>query len=248
MADPGTYPDYATNTNYATGPDAGSANKEALSLTDVQDGNIRGAGHAPSEKKFNYWMNLVGLWIRRLAETATTALAGRVLLSSGSPSALGVASAGTADGTVANADHVHAHGDLAGGSLHSTAVAGVSDGFISAANQAKLDGLSNDMTYTTATSSRNIAAGDCYKTLKVDSSSGAVVITFTKDATLDLNVGANGLIRWTAGANQVSVAAEDGTVTVDSSGTELKISRVLAQIYWEKTASNSYFISGEKTA
>lgn len=53
---------------------------------------------------------------------------------------LGTADAGTSD-LAARADHVHAHGDLAGGSLHDTAVAGVSDGFISAADQTKLDAL-----------------------------------------------------------------------------------------------------------
>lgn len=58
----------------------------------------------------------------------------------GNINAVGTQDAGTSD-KVARADHVHAHGDQVGGSLHATAVASVSAGFISAADQAKLDGL-----------------------------------------------------------------------------------------------------------
>lgn len=56
-----------------------------------------------------------------------------------------IAAVGTQDSGVSNkvarADHVHAHGDQAGGSFHAVAVAGVSAGFISAAWQSALEAL-----------------------------------------------------------------------------------------------------------
>jgi len=58
----------------------------------------------------------------------------------GNINAVGTQDAGTSN-KVARADHVHAHGDQLGGSLHATAVAGVSAGFISAADQSKLANL-----------------------------------------------------------------------------------------------------------
>jgi hypothetical protein len=48
------------------------------------------------------------------------------------PAAVGVAAAGTS-GRPSNDDHVHAHGDQLGGTLHADAVAGVSDGFMTGA-------------------------------------------------------------------------------------------------------------------
>ncbi len=63
-----------------------------------------------------------------------------VELSVATPLAIGTAAAG--DGTEASAwNHVHAHGNQLGGSLHALAVAGVSHGFISATHQTKLEGI-----------------------------------------------------------------------------------------------------------
>jgi hypothetical protein len=104
-----------------------------------------------------------------------------------------------------------------------------------------------EMTYSSASSSRALDAGDYYKTLRVDSSGAARTITLPKDATLNIPIGTHGLIR-RDGANDVSVAAEDGAVTVNSSGDELKCARDQAQIYWEKEAANTYWIGGEKKA
>lgn len=58
----------------------------------------------------------------------------------GTPAALGSASAG-ASLLAARGDHVHAHGDLAGGSLHAVVVASGAAGFMSGADKAKLDGI-----------------------------------------------------------------------------------------------------------
>lgn len=109
---------------------------------------------------------------------------------------------------------------------------------------AKLTGV-QEMLYSAASASRALDAGDYYRTMVVDSSGGARVITLPKNATLAIPVGAWGVIV-RDGANDVSVAAEDGAVTVKSSGTELKAARDQAHLYWEKRATNTYWIGGEK--
>lgn len=54
---------------------------------------------------------------------------------------VGPAAAAGSSGKVADAGHVHGHGNQAGGALHAVAVASGAAGFISGANQAKLDGI-----------------------------------------------------------------------------------------------------------
>lgn len=72
----------------------------------------------------------------------TTALsfvvnAGAINRTDGTIADLGAQAAGTSNKTAA-ADHVHGHGNQAGGTLHADAVAGVSAGFLSAAGATKL--------------------------------------------------------------------------------------------------------------
>jgi hypothetical protein len=68
-------------------------------------------------------------------------------LSDANPSAVGTAGPGT--GTdVSRADHVHAHGDQLGGTLHSDAVAATSAGFMSGADKTKLIGIASGATAT----------------------------------------------------------------------------------------------------
>lgn len=62
-----------------------------------------------------------------------------VSASYGSPVAVGAANADGSATTLARSDHVHAHGDQAGGSLHSAATTGTA-GFMSAADKTKLNG------------------------------------------------------------------------------------------------------------
>lgn len=57
----------------------------------------------------------------------------------GSPVAVGSANADGSANTLARSDHVHAHGDQAGGTLHSAATTGTA-GFMSAADKTKLNG------------------------------------------------------------------------------------------------------------
>ncbi|NUP13344.1 MAG: hypothetical protein HOW73_45480, partial [Polyangiaceae bacterium] len=60
------------------------------------------------------------------------------VLSDEQPQGLGSTDAGNGS-KAARDDHVHAHGNLAGGTLHALAVAGVSHGFISSTDQALLE-------------------------------------------------------------------------------------------------------------
>lgn len=60
-------------------------------------------------------------------------------LSDATPEGLGVAASGSS-AEASRADHVHAHGDLAGGTLHAVATTDAA-GFMSAADKQKLDGL-----------------------------------------------------------------------------------------------------------
>lgn len=77
------------------------------------------------------------------AGTATVQTAGSTITVTappfGAPVAIGAGNASGSATAVARADHVHAHGDQAGGSLHSTATS-VTAGFMSAADKQKLDG------------------------------------------------------------------------------------------------------------
>lgn len=72
--------------------------------------------------------------------------AGAAALTSATPAALGTAAVGTAS-TAARADHVHSHGDLGGGSLHSAATTSVA-GFLAAADKSKLDSITGWSTFT----------------------------------------------------------------------------------------------------
>lgn len=89
--------------------------------------------------------------MRRAATRRTTAtdgvtVVGPAVLSNAPPSPVGTSAAGVSTG-VSRADHVHAHGNQAGGSLHAQATALV-DGFISAADKTKLDGIASGATNT----------------------------------------------------------------------------------------------------
>lgn len=101
--------------------------------------------------------------------------------------------------------------------------------------------------YVAVSESRQLLSTDIDKCLRCGSAD-SIVITFPKDDTLNIPIGMSGLIRWSSGVGQVSVAAEDGDVTMNSSGGELLLPRVQAQVYWEKEAANTYFFSGEKSA
>ncbi len=84
---------------------------------------------------------------------------------------------GTSNTQVSRADHVHAHGNLPGGSSHALAIAGSpgTAGYISGANQLKLDGIT-----TGATAYDNEQAQDAVGTILVDTAT----IDFTyNDAT-----------------------------------------------------------------
>lgn len=62
-------------------------------------------------------------------------------IDTGTPVTISTANAAGSGTALALANHVHDHGALAGGDRHAVAVAGVSAGFLSAADKAKLDSL-----------------------------------------------------------------------------------------------------------
>jgi hypothetical protein len=69
--DPPTYPDFATDANFDVdpdNPDSGDPTKLAMDTDDVEQGNKRGPNFPPDARKFNWWMNLVGRWVRRFVE------------------------------------------------------------------------------------------------------------------------------------------------------------------------------------
>lgn len=70
-----------------------------------------------------------------------------VALSVASPLDIGTTDAGTA-ATASRADHVHAHGNLAGGTFHAAAIASGASGFLTGADKAKLDGVATGATNT----------------------------------------------------------------------------------------------------
>lgn len=67
-------------------------------------------------------------------------------LSNATPNSLGTASSGIST-SVSRSDHVHDHGNLTGGSLHSVAT-GLSPGFLAATDKLKLDSVENGATNT----------------------------------------------------------------------------------------------------
>ncbi len=67
-------------------------------------------------------------------------------MSTAAPVDIGSANDAGVATSVARSDHVHDHANQAGGALHAVAVAGVSHGFISSADQTKLNGIATGAT------------------------------------------------------------------------------------------------------
>lgn len=99
---------------------------------------------------------------------------GPVPYGSATPAPVGTAAAGSS-AYVSRADHAHAHGDQLGGSLHAAAVAGVSDGFMTAAMAASLDAIPG--TVTTAQNAANAAQADATTALANAATADAKAVT-----------------------------------------------------------------------
>ena len=67
----------------------------------------------------------------------------------GSPVTIGTTNQAGAAVTVVRSDHVHAHGDQPGGSLHATVIAAGAAGFMSGADKTKLNGLPASIAFAT---------------------------------------------------------------------------------------------------
>ncbi len=160
----------------------------------------------------------------------------QTVLSSTTPASLGTAAVGIGT-TVARADHVHAHGNLAGGTLHANATTSVA-GFMSSADKTKLDKYTPSALTVASTAPSSPATGDVwidtngtvdawtYLTLTSDFSTTntkGVVITglgFTPDANSTYIIEAMGLMRTSStgcGSQlgiQWSTGMADGVVSI----------------------------------
>lgn len=169
----------------------------------------------------------------------------QTVLSSTTPASLGTAAVGT-DTTVARADHVHAHGDLAGGTLHADATTSVA-GFMSSADKTKLDKYTPSALTVASTAPPSPATGDVwidtngtvdswtYLTLTSDFSTTnttGVVITglgFTPDANSTYIIEAMGLMRTSSTVNgsqlgiQWSTGMADGVVSIIAASTSTTV-------------------------
>jgi hypothetical protein len=107
-----------------------SAEDHSGTITSTQHGSLPGGSlHAVATPISNGFMSF----------TDKSKLDGLVY-SDVNPNDVGTPSPGIST-NISRSDHVHGHGNLAGGSFHALAVAGVSHGFLSASDKSKLDAL-----------------------------------------------------------------------------------------------------------
>jgi hypothetical protein len=137
-------------------------------------------------------------------------------LSSTTPAAVGTAAVGTGT-TAARADHVHAHGDQSGGTLHSVASTGAA-GFMSATDKAKLDTYRADANTMAACLRANVNVGGG-GTITVDGSGYVkwstrfVVMSngrgtfFGTDGHFDISCPTSGTVTGVGGAPSVTATA-----------------------------------------
>ncbi len=126
-------------------------------------------------------------------------------LSSSTPAAIG-SSGSVGTGTLAaREDHVHAHGDQAGGSLHATVVAAGAAGFMTGADKTKLDGLPSSAVSTarTLTAGAGLTGGG----------------DLSADRTFDVVANVDGSIVVNADDVQVGVLASDAQHGTRGGGT-----------------------------
>lgn len=131
-------------------------------------------------------------------------------LTSSSPADVGTTAVG-AGTTAARADHVHAHGNQAGGSLHAVAVAAGAAGFLSGTDKTKLDSTSG-----TNTGDVTLGAFGSSPDAKGQTLSSQVLTQQPADAT---HPGAISLSAQTLGAGTKTLASAVvvGNLTVDTS-------------------------------
>jgi stress response protein SCP2 len=112
---------------------------------------------------------------------------------------LGVQALGSSN-QLARADHVHAHGNLLGGTLHADAVASVSAGFMSGTDKAKLDGIA------TGAEVNQYA----FSNIDVDAAT-AVLAAEAKTDTLYVTGGTQITLTGTVATDTLNIAVSNGT-------------------------------------
>jgi len=72
MAAPTDFPDFSTDTNFTNGPQVGTATKVEPTAGELAEGYVPGT--ATPAQKMNWWMNLVGRWVRHFADERLPAI------------------------------------------------------------------------------------------------------------------------------------------------------------------------------
>lgn len=128
-------------------------------------------------------------------------------LLSATPQSIGTSNVEGTDNThIARADHIHAHGNLGGGSTHSAVTTSV-NGYMIASDKSKLDGIANGANLYTDEMAQDAVGG---------------ALTNSSNINLVYNDGANtitpDLINTTVTAASYGTATQTGTFTVDAKG------------------------------
>lgn len=153
------------------------------------------------EKPLQSALNFVGFTVTNDStngRTTITSSAG-VSLSSSNPSPIGSVNPGSGS-TASKYDHVHAHGDQLGGTLHS-AVTSLSNGFMIASDKALLDTKTDAATASALC--RRGAGGDCsFTEVNASTQVSTPFVTSAGDLALDAGAGSD-----------ISMTQDEGDVT-----------------------------------
>lgn len=165
------------------------------------------------------------------------------------PASLGTASAGVS-AEVSRTDHVHAHGNLAGGTLH--ADVGVSSGFMSAADKAKLDGITassaspQDVGAAAAGASTNYSRADHVHAHGTQAGGAlhptatSLVAGFMRGSDVDLLDGA------TDAAAGGTLALRNGSGVSDFAGINITPGAAAGIINWDAAATSAQLTHAQK--
>lgn len=194
------------------------------------------AGLGVSEQNYRGWAE--GLYEMALAIDS--------FVTQTTPSSVGAANALGSATTLARADHVHAHGTHTATNAHQLATAS-QHGFMSSTYAAKLDSIQNEIVFVTvAGTSKTLALSDA-TTTQICTAGTAIEIRVPANASVPYPVGT--LISLIADSTgQVTVVADTGAVTIESSGDEFKTAREGAEIFIKQKSANVWHVTGEKSA
>jgi hypothetical protein len=140
-------------------------------------------------------------------------------LTGSAPADVGTTAVGVAT-AAARADHVHAHGNQAGGTLHANAVAGGAAGFLTGADKTKLDSIASGATNGITTQDEGAGGGSNQTTLNFV---GAGVTASVVGAVTTVTIPGGSGIGGSTGGTDNQLLRSDGTggATAQASGVTL---------------------------